>query len=81
MNENKTLRRRENAIIRGLDGLTIKNMQDAAILHKQGINPANITVNRVKRAFTVLATIDRLPGRQFFGISIANPTTILEANK
>jgi len=84
MNE-KTLLRRENAIIRGLDGLTIEDMKAAAVLHEQGHDitdqPATTErQRRIKRAYTVLATIDNLPRKHFFGISIDNPTIIMKAN-
>jgi hypothetical protein len=80
---NNKILRRENAIIRNLDGLTINDMKLAATMHKHGVKPKTTPTEnehnrRVRRAFTVLAAIEKIPGRQWFGISINNPTIILE---
>lgn len=85
MNENKTILRRENAIIRGLDGLTMLDMKHAAILHRQGITPKDVDptarTKRINRAYVVLATINKLPGKQWFGISVNNPTITPEVKR
>ena len=82
----KQLLRRENAIIRGLDGLTIEDMKQAARMYRNGHqfttdHATNDKGRRLRRAYVVLATINKLPGRQWFGISVSNPTIHPDANK
>ena len=78
MNPKKQLRT-ENAIIRNLDGLTMETMKLAAGMHRRGESPnfaqpvTNDHDRKIRRAWTVLAAINKLPGREFFGISVSNP--------
>lgn len=77
----KKIARMERSIQRQMRGLTFEDMKVAADMHIRGEAPSNnwnsdADVIRERRAWTVLATINRFPGKQYRGVSVESVSVL-----